>query len=275
MVELRVPKLFNLRSDPFEQADHNSIYYNDWLIRRVFLLVPAQGFVAQWISELQGVPAEPEARQLQHRPGHGEADGGRAEEPLARHEGLPCASGAVPSSYVGVVRSEDSSECSERRIGGRRARLSRRRCMPSTSGCRIRRRSPAWTSTATCTGTRTVDGRSFILLWPAEPLRGGQEILVAGCGTSQAAQLRASRAGGASHRHRHQRDEPSPHARSAAEVRPGEPRSAPAADRATSRSLGARSIRSSCTGVLHHLPDPDLGLRALRDVLESARAPCT
>ena len=27
MVELRVPKIFNLRSDPFERADHNAIYY--------------------------------------------------------------------------------------------------------------------------------------------------------------------------------------------------------------------------------------------------------
>ena len=32
--------------------------------------------------ELQGLPAEPEAGKLQHRPGHGEADGSRPEEPL-------------------------------------------------------------------------------------------------------------------------------------------------------------------------------------------------
>jgi len=56
MVTLRVPKIFNLRSDPFERADHNAIYYNDWLVRRVFLLVPAQGFVAQWISSFKEYP---------------------------------------------------------------------------------------------------------------------------------------------------------------------------------------------------------------------------
>jgi arylsulfatase len=56
MVELRVPKLFNLRSDPFEKADKNSIYYNDWLVRRVFLLVPAQGFVAHWIQSFKDFP---------------------------------------------------------------------------------------------------------------------------------------------------------------------------------------------------------------------------
>ena len=56
MVDLRVPKLFNLRSDPFEKADQNSIYYNDWLIRRVFLLVPAQVFVARWIQSFREFP---------------------------------------------------------------------------------------------------------------------------------------------------------------------------------------------------------------------------
>jgi arylsulfatase A-like enzyme len=56
MVELRVPKIFNLRSDPFEQADQNSIYYHNWLIRRVFLLVPAQGFVAHWIQSFKEFP---------------------------------------------------------------------------------------------------------------------------------------------------------------------------------------------------------------------------
>jgi arylsulfatase len=56
MVNLRVPKIFNLRSDPFERADHDSIYYNDWLLRRVFLLVPAQGFVAKWLSSFKEYP---------------------------------------------------------------------------------------------------------------------------------------------------------------------------------------------------------------------------
>jgi hypothetical protein len=38
----RVPQIFNLRTDPFERADHTSNTYWDWLIDRVFLLVPAQ-----------------------------------------------------------------------------------------------------------------------------------------------------------------------------------------------------------------------------------------
>ena len=35
----------------------------------------------------------------------------------------------------------------------------------------------------------------------------------------------------------------------------------------TSAELGRTFDQVVCTGVLHHLPDPDLGLRALRDVL--------
>jgi SAM-dependent methyltransferase len=33
------------------------------------------------------------------------------------------------------------------------------------------------------------------------------------------------------------------------------------------RALGQRFEHVVCTGVLHHMPDPDAGLRALRDVL--------
>jgi arylsulfatase len=49
-VKLRVPLIFNLRSDPFEKSQQESINYADWQLRRVFLLVPAQAYVAKWIS---------------------------------------------------------------------------------------------------------------------------------------------------------------------------------------------------------------------------------
>ena len=52
-VTLRVPKLFDLRGDPFELADHNGIDYPHWRIDRVFLLVPAQGLVAQFLATLR------------------------------------------------------------------------------------------------------------------------------------------------------------------------------------------------------------------------------
>jgi len=37
-VELRIPKFFNLRRDPFERADENSNTYYDWMIDHAFLL---------------------------------------------------------------------------------------------------------------------------------------------------------------------------------------------------------------------------------------------
>jgi arylsulfatase len=53
---LRLPKLFNLRTDPFEQADHISIGYDRWRIERVFALVPAQAFVAKFLSTFKDYP---------------------------------------------------------------------------------------------------------------------------------------------------------------------------------------------------------------------------
>ncbi len=55
-VPLRVPKLFNLRSDPFERADHEGIDYERWRVDRFFLLVPAQAFVGQWLQSFKDFP---------------------------------------------------------------------------------------------------------------------------------------------------------------------------------------------------------------------------
>ena len=54
--ELRVPLLFNLRRDPFEKAQHNSNTYDDWFINRVFVLVPMQQYVAQFLQTLAEYP---------------------------------------------------------------------------------------------------------------------------------------------------------------------------------------------------------------------------
>jgi arylsulfatase len=55
-VELRVPKIFNLRRDPFERADESSNTYWDWLLDHAFLLVPAQNYVAEQIQSLREFP---------------------------------------------------------------------------------------------------------------------------------------------------------------------------------------------------------------------------
>ena len=52
---LRIPKLYNLRSDPFERGPE-SIYYADWFTHRTFILVPAQALVAQWLESFKDFP---------------------------------------------------------------------------------------------------------------------------------------------------------------------------------------------------------------------------
>src|SRR5262249_21369924 len=60
-VNLRVPKMFNLRTDPFERADITSITYYDWLIDHVYLLVPAQAFVGQFLQTFREYPQRQKA----------------------------------------------------------------------------------------------------------------------------------------------------------------------------------------------------------------------
>jgi arylsulfatase A-like enzyme len=56
LVQLRLPMLFNLRSDPFERAQHESGDYVRWFIDHAFVLVPAQAIVAQHIQSFQQFP---------------------------------------------------------------------------------------------------------------------------------------------------------------------------------------------------------------------------
>ena len=54
--ELRVPKIFNLRTDPYERADTTSNTYFDWLLDHAWTLVPAQAFVARMVQSLLEFP---------------------------------------------------------------------------------------------------------------------------------------------------------------------------------------------------------------------------
>ena len=55
-VTLRLPKLFNLRTDPFEEADHISMDYGHWRIDRIFLLVPAQEYIGKFLATFKEFP---------------------------------------------------------------------------------------------------------------------------------------------------------------------------------------------------------------------------
>jgi SAM-dependent methyltransferase len=110
-----------------------------------------------------------------------------------------------------------------------------------------------------------------LLLWPTRKQRTDREILVAGCGTSQAAAY-AMR-------------EPDAHVTGIdiSETSLGHTRE-------LQRKYGFRNLdvhrlaieeadklgqtfdHIACTGVLHHLPDPDAGLRSLRSVLKAEGA---
>ena len=106
----------------------------------------------------------------------------------------------------------------------------------------------------------------FRLLWPAEPLRETQEILVAGCGTSQAARYALREPGSrvtaidiSATSLRYTRDLQQKYGLQNLELQQLAVENV--------RALGRTFDQIVCTGVLHHLPDPDLGLAALREVL--------
>jgi arylsulfatase len=58
---LRVPKIFNLRTDPYERADITSNTYYDWLFDHVFALVPAQDYVGQFLTTFRDYPQRQKA----------------------------------------------------------------------------------------------------------------------------------------------------------------------------------------------------------------------
>jgi SAM-dependent methyltransferase len=111
----------------------------------------------------------------------------------------------------------------------------------------------------------------FHLFWPARTYREDYSILVAGCGTSQAAKYAIRRPSAqvtgidfstnsvrhtAGLKRKYQLDNLQVHPLSLEKV----------------ADLGMSFDQIVCTGVLHHLADPDAGLRALRGVLKQGGA---
>jgi arylsulfatase len=60
-VKLRMPKMFNLRQDPFERADENSNTYWDWVISHAYLLYGMQAVVAGQIENFVKYPPRQKA----------------------------------------------------------------------------------------------------------------------------------------------------------------------------------------------------------------------
>ena len=57
---LRMPKIFNLRSDPFEEGDH-SVLYEKWRLDHVFTFVPAQQYIRQFLATFKEFPPSQQA----------------------------------------------------------------------------------------------------------------------------------------------------------------------------------------------------------------------
>ena len=56
LVTLRLPKLFNLRRDPFERADHETFGYDQWRLERAYLISPAAAYVGKFLATFQDYP---------------------------------------------------------------------------------------------------------------------------------------------------------------------------------------------------------------------------
>jgi arylsulfatase A-like enzyme len=56
LVCLRMPKIYNLRMDPYERADITSNTYNDWMLSKGFLILEAQAIAAEFIDTFKEFP---------------------------------------------------------------------------------------------------------------------------------------------------------------------------------------------------------------------------
>ena len=52
---LRTPLLFDLATDPFERATDGT-FYDEWLLRRAFIIVPSQDIVRELIGSFVKYP---------------------------------------------------------------------------------------------------------------------------------------------------------------------------------------------------------------------------
>jgi arylsulfatase len=60
-VVLRVPKLFNLRTDPFERADVTSNSYWDWIMQNGILVLTASAVVTRFLETFREFPPRQKA----------------------------------------------------------------------------------------------------------------------------------------------------------------------------------------------------------------------
>jgi arylsulfatase A-like enzyme len=63
-VSLRAPKMFNLRTDPYERADITSNTYYDWVLDHAFVGVPAMAYVNKFLMTFKDYPPRQKAASM-------------------------------------------------------------------------------------------------------------------------------------------------------------------------------------------------------------------
>jgi hypothetical protein len=58
---LRVPKLFNLRTDPYERADITSNTYYDWFMSKGYMVIAAQALATEFMKTFKEFPPRQKA----------------------------------------------------------------------------------------------------------------------------------------------------------------------------------------------------------------------
>ena len=60
-IPLRVPKIFNLRTDPYERADITSNRYWEWMIENAYLVMAGQPLIAEFLATFVEFPPRQKA----------------------------------------------------------------------------------------------------------------------------------------------------------------------------------------------------------------------
>ena len=60
-VKLRCPKLYNLRTDPYERADITSNTYYDWYLSKAYIIMASQAIVGKFLATFKDFPPRQKA----------------------------------------------------------------------------------------------------------------------------------------------------------------------------------------------------------------------
>jgi arylsulfatase len=64
----KAPLIVDLRADPFETAPEESSYYNDWLNKRMYAMVPLKDIVADYMATFKAFPIRQESGSFTPKP---------------------------------------------------------------------------------------------------------------------------------------------------------------------------------------------------------------